>query len=519
MFLFGLATLVAPAHAQQADDGCCAPSVDQFANFDAGVLVRLSRSGATTTSQLHAWAQARGLSARPSLQFEPADAILTNALALRRYYILTSTTSTPAWTLAAGIESDLPGVVLAERVAVGGQTEAPLPNDPLFSQQYGMHNVGQEINGVPGAVDADVNAPEAWAELPSDLAPITVAILDAGMSLMHTEFAGRILPGHNTTINGSPNDASDYMNGHGTHCAGILAASGNDASGVSGIAWTPSILPVKVATPVGSTSGTWLGNGIIWAVDHGARVLSISLGLTSGDAFLESAIAYADAHGCLIVASAGNENAGPVLYPAKYPSVMAIGGTNNRDLVAGFSSVGPEIDVVAPGWLILSTADYFWDPNTYESRSGTSMAAPLVAGIATLLFQIEPNLTPAEVRQIIRDTARDIGAPGFDEAAGYGRVCANAAVARVLGGDDPDPPTPAEGDAATPVFDCADYNLDGSVDSNDFMDFLNGYASGAQSADQDADGALTPDDVHHFIHKLWQGCGANGEYGPTPTSR
>ena len=339
-----------------------------------------------------------------------------------------------------------PGVQSAGRNAV--RRTLVVPNDPIFSQQWGMTKIGAE---------------PAWDITTG--APIVIAIIDTGVSSSHPDLAGRVLPGFNTGNNTS--NAEDDE-GHGTGMAGIAAAAGNNGQGVAGMCWNCQILPVKVLNSRGEGSAADVIEGIYWAVDHGARIISMSLGGSADEAAPgeiqaeQDAVNYAYSRGVPIFAASGNsgdpDDGNPVIYPAAHNHVIAVGASTPNDTIAGFSSYGSYVDIAAPGVGIWTT---FWDrgQNTYGAGNGTSPACPLVAGTAALALSLWPELTPDQLEQLMTGSAVDIMAPGKDVFSGHGRIDAlkvvqNAAARTFPGAPQPMPqPEPQpQPPAANPAF-------------------------------------------------------------------
>jgi hypothetical protein len=205
------------------------------------------------------------------------------------------------------------------------------------------------------------------------------------------------------------------------------------------VTWSSRILPVKVLNRArrlsdnrisGFGTSVDIAAGIQWAADHGARIINLSLGGPGNDQVTANAVAYAVSRGCVVVAAMGNEGNAVPQFPAALPDVLSVGATDANDARASFSSMGPHIDVAAPGVAILSTV---WD-NGYGSMSGTSMASPHVAGVAALMLACNGTLSQAQVRQMIRDTARPLrdnpADPVPNDRYGSGLVDARAAVDR-----------------------------------------------------------------------------------------
>jgi thermitase len=302
------------------------------------------------------------------------------------------------------------------------------PNDPGYSQQYSLsitqwasaYNLNPTLGGSSSTV---------------------IAIVDTGIDLNHPDLATKILAG-TTFVAGTTTPQDD--NGHGTHCAGIASAITNNGIGVAGTNPSARLLPVKVLDSAGSGSFTDVSNGITWAADHGAKVISMSLGCAAGctDPATSSAIAYAKGKGVLVVVAAGNEG-GAVGFPGNDPNSMAIAASDNTDNTASFSNYGAQVSVAAPGVNIYSS--YF--PNTYATLSGTSMATPMVAGLAGLL--VNGTSTPASIRAKIETTTDKVGpyaySAGRNDHFGFGRI--NVAKAVASGAT----PTPTPVPTATPV--------------------------------------------------------------------
>lgn len=235
-----------------------------------------------------------------------------------------------------------------------------------------------------------------------------------------------------------PNDD----NGHGTHVAGTVAQTTNNGFGVAGVAFGVTVMPVKVLNAAGTGAYDWIADGIYYAVDNGADVISMSLGGSSGSVTLENAVAYAYNHDVVVVAASGNDN-GAVGYPAAYDAyVIAVGATQYDESRAPYSNYGSSLDVVAPGGntgvdqngdgypdgvLQMTFGDTPVDWG-YWFYQGTSMATPHVSGVAALVLTRNPSLTPDEVRSVLQSTAEDLGALGWDSTFGWGLVDAEAAL-------------------------------------------------------------------------------------------
>jgi len=284
------------------------------------------------------------------------------------------------------------------------------PDDPTFPDQWWLTRI---------------KAPAAW-DYSTGSSSITIAIVDSGVDYSHPELDGKVIGGWDF-VNGDA-DASDD-NGHGTSVAGIAAAETNNSIGIAGVSWGARILPVKVLDWAGLGSYEDLAAGIIYSTDAGAAVINLSLGGSAPSELLKQAIDYATSAGVLVIAASGNNGTSGVLYPAKYSSVIAVSATDSGNQIASFSNYGPEVDIAAPGQNIFST-------NTdqgYATRSGTSMAAPMVSGAAAILLGLPGNNAPSLVRQQLLTTALDIPPYGKDSYSGYGLLQIDKAIMLAMG--------------------------------------------------------------------------------------
>jgi len=290
---------------------------------------------------------------------------------------------------------------------------AAYPDDPMFAQQY-SHKVA--------------NSQAGWA-IQKGAENVVLAIVDTGVDVTHPDLAAKMLKGWNVV---DDTDAMADPQGHGTHCAGIAAALTNNKTGVAGVAPNVKILPVRVLDDNGSGTYADVANGILWAADHGAHVISMSLGGPSSSKVIEDAVKHAISKDALLVAAMGNDGNGRPSYPAAIAGVMAVGSSDKNDNRSSFSQYGKWHSVIAPGSGILSTFPTHSSgmPGTnYGSISGTSMATPFVAGLAALVRSQYPQLKQLEVKKHIEATADDKGDPGFDDKFGHGRINVGKALA------------------------------------------------------------------------------------------
>jgi thermitase len=255
---------------------------------------------------------------------------------------------------------------------------------------------------------------EGW-QLNRGVKDVIVAVVDTGADLQHPDLRDQLLPGYNV-ISGNDKPQDDV--GHGTHVTGVIAALVNNNLGVAGMTWFNKVLPVKVLDQTGAGSTYSVAQGIIWATDHGAKVINLSLGNYADSGFLHDAIKYAYDKDVALIAASGNDNTERPGYPAAYDEVFAVAASDSENNKAPFSNYGDYIDVTAPGVSIAST----YPNNQYAALSGTSMASPHVTALAALIRSANPRLKNTEVYQIMRDTAQDLGTKGRDKYFGFGLI-------------------------------------------------------------------------------------------------
>ena len=291
-----------------------------------------------------------------------------------------------------------------------------------------------------------INAYEAW-DISRGTHDVVVAVLDTGIDWTHPDLAANMwndssgYHGYNFISNNhQPMDDNinsyDEVGGwdsntytyHGTHVAGVVGAVINNNIGVAGMAQV-RLMAVKVMNDSGEGTDATVASGIRWAVDNGADIVTMSLGVDGPSTTLQNQIAYASQNGVVTIAASGNSGASIVSYPAAYPSVIAVGAIDSALRRATFSNFGSGLDIMAPGVQIYSTQG----GGGYQSLSGTSTAAPHVAGVAALMLSVNPALTPTEIGGVINATATDISRVGYDTATGWGIVDAFRAVEQIAG--------------------------------------------------------------------------------------
>jgi thermitase len=302
-----------------------------------------------------------------------------------------------------------PAVAYVERDQVA-RIAAVTPGDPAFGDQWGITRTGVDT---------------AW-ETTRGSGAIVVAVVDTGVKVL-PDLAGRVLPGRDF-VNGDADPADDQ--GHGTMTAGVIAAGGDNGTGIAGICWTCQILPVKVLGADGSGSYSDIAQGVRWAADQGADIVNLSLGGASDSRLLRDAVAYASGKGALVIAAAGNDGSSVPHFPAAIPAVLAVGASTTTDSRYSWSNYGSSwVDIAAPGC------------NPAQARNGivgqfcgTSSATPFVAGVAALLASTTPTPTAATIRTALTTSAERIAGTWVPQSSG--RVDAAAALASLPATDD-----------------------------------------------------------------------------------
>lgn len=342
----------------------------------------------------------------------------------------------------------------AEVNTIGEYVAPMLPDDPTFPSQWHLPQINVAANPALGA----------WS-ISTGSVDVLVAVLDSGTDVAHQDLIGNswVNPGEDVDgdraldptaadhldagdANGLDDDGNgfvddlagwDFHHGdnnvrgpyyHGTHVTGIVAARSNNGLGVAGLAggWAadPGVRVMAVGVGDFGPDGSILDDAIIYAADNGARVITMSL-TVAPSAAIDAALAYAwNTRGAFIDCAAGNSYGGAVGYPANNGNVVAVSSTGPADTISGFSSVGPEVELAAPGEVIWSTRI----GDTYGQGDGTSYAAPQVAGVAALLLSCDATLSHQAVRQLLQTGAVDLGAPGPDTLYGFGRIDALASL-------------------------------------------------------------------------------------------
>ncbi len=308
-------------------------------------------------------------------------------------------------------------------------TAQVIPSDTNYAQQWGHAKIG---------------SPQAWDLQTGDPAKILIGIVDSGISMSaggaldHPDLnaPGRYIMGTDFVDGGTPRD----LNAHGTHVAGIAGAESNNATGVVGMNWGCKLYICRTLDANGNGSSADFADAVEEITDYAvANNLKAVINYSGGGGHnltKQNACQYASDRGMLLCAATGNDNGGPVIWPAAYSTtidgVVAVGSTTSGDAVSSFSNVGPEVTVVAPGSSILSTTPtYSVDPSVtlnYDTFNGTSMATPFVTGLAALMWSRHPGFSNTKIKDCLKSSAKKLGSGSFDNAWGHGRIDAEKAV-------------------------------------------------------------------------------------------
>ncbi len=279
------------------------------------------------------------------------------------------------------------------------------PNDSSFSSQWHL---------------AKVQATSGW-NISQGSTQVGIAMIDSGVEGTHPDLASKLLPGYNFLLGNT--DTSDVL-GHGTATAGTAAAATDNLTGIAGLAWKNPIMPLLVLSSSNYAYYSDIANAITYAADHGIRVISISIGGTSASSTLQGAVDYAWSKGAVVIAAAGNSGNSVPNYPAACDKVIAVSATDANDNLPSWSSFGTWVDLSAPGNSILTTST----GGSYGYWSGTSFSAPLVSGLAALVLSTMPSLTNVGLVQLLQQNSDDLGASGYDQYYGWGRINAYKAL-------------------------------------------------------------------------------------------
>ncbi len=360
---------------------------------------------------------------------------------------------------ASGAARTMAALLLSILLAIGGASatsaapvatglEAPIhafdwpasaPDDIYFGLQTDLPPIG---------------LPAAWLRTTGSPA-VVVAVLDTGIDASHTEFSGRVVPGYDA-LTGQADSATDFgptndNEGHGTHVSGTIAAAANNGAGIAGIAPNVSIMPVKVLDAQGEGDFAGMVTGMNWAIAHGARIITMSLGgaLEPAEvASLQRTFDAAYAADVVVVAASGNDAAAVDEYPCNFIHVICVGSTtNDGSAVSTFSTRTAALALVAPGEHIASAIP----GNDYAYGTGTSMATPHVTGAVALMRSLDPQISVDQVIADLSQTARPLVAGGRNPDSGFGLLQVGAAIDLVAGESPVLTPTPTSTPTPAPT--------------------------------------------------------------------
>lgn len=286
-----------------------------------------------------------------------------------------------------------------------------------------------------------IKAEECW-DITTGSEDIVVAVIDDAVDITHPDLQNKIHLAYDVANDDDdPNPPVGKLEdfSHGTHCAGLIAAETNNETGIASIGYNVKIMAIKASRDTDDNSISSGYEGIIYAADNGADVLSLSWGGSGSYQVLQNVVNYAYNKGCVLVAAAGNDgnDGNEKHYPACYNHVISVGAVNYNDMYAWFSQYGDDkVDVCAPGGSnantagLLSTVPYHKDDynGKYDTKSGTSMATPVTAGLCALMLSVNPELTPEKLGKILFATCKDISVLNTYKGTGHGRINAYEAV-------------------------------------------------------------------------------------------
>jgi subtilisin family serine protease len=279
------------------------------------------------------------------------------------------------------------------------------PNDPNFVYEWHLNKI---------------QAPNAW-NITKGSPSITIALADSGVDPTHEDLASKLVPGW-SFLTGASNTAD--VQGHGTETAGSAAAATNNGVGVAAAGWSNTIMPLQVVDSTGYASYSNMASAITYAADHAVRIINLSLAGSSASSTLQSAVSYAWNKGTVVFASAGNYSTSAPYYPAACTNAVAVSATDANDNLSSYSNYGNWIELSAPGDSILTSIN----GGGYGYLSGTSFSSPIAASVAALVLSVRPSLSASALVSLLEQNTDDLGAPGFDQYFGWGRVNAYKAV-------------------------------------------------------------------------------------------
>ncbi|MFA5113725.1 MAG: S8 family serine peptidase [Candidatus Margulisiibacteriota bacterium] len=356
---------------------------------------------------------------------------------------------------------------------------ATTPNDPAYSLQWGL---------------PQIKADQAW-DIQRGTAEAVIAIVDSGIDKTHTDLVGQAWDNKNEIpANGIDDDGNGYIDditgwdfyegdndpndlfGHGTHVAGIAAATTNNGVGVAGVSWGSRVMNLRILNENGDGNVADLNDALYYAANNGAKVINLSLGVDVPDNTTRTAVAYAIGKGCAIFAAAGNDGDPTMNYPAGYTDVVGVAAVTKLDTHSSFSNYNSSVDLCAPGGTATNppTNNIYscFIVNSYTYEAGTSMATPFAAGLAALVQSQHPSWSGDMIGHQLMLTADDLGGAGRDDYYGYGRINALKAVT-----ESGSPPAPTV-DRYTSPTNVAALTLTGTKSADSTLILVNGTSEG-----------------------------------------
>jgi len=354
-------------------------------------------------------------------------------------------TDTNHWLAALRARPDVEYIHRNERVGLLA-VESPT-NDPGRDKQAYLRQIRAE---------------QAWEHVKEQTA-LTIALVDTGVDLDHPDLKDNLVEGANLV---RPGESPEDDNGHGTSVAGVIAATGNNGIGTTGVLWKAKIMPIKALDEKGYGDENRLGEAILTAISRGAKIVVLSVGLYRYSPYMRDIVQYAESKGVLLVAASGNDGTllgskARVKYPAAYPTVLAVSGVKRDGSAEPRSNPGPEIDLAA-SWHVYTTAI----GGGYKQEEGTSMAAPQVAAAAAMVWAKFPTLKPYQVRERLRQTAKDVAPVGRDQASGNGLLQVDTALTAQIKPDAFEPNDTRDASRRLPIGNQVPARLDGGGDTD-----------------------------------------------------
>ena len=303
---------------------------------------------------------------------------------------------------------------------------ALIPDDPYYPYQWHLSRIEAQT-----AWDSTVGSSE-----------VIIAILDTGVDGTLPELEGKLVPGWNFFEDNA--DTSDVL-GHGTRVAGTATVHTNNGAVVASVAWDSKIMPIRISDANGWASDSTIAAALVWAADHGARIANISFDMLASDSISTAASYFSSNSNGVVIFAAGN--GGVFDNSANDPHILGVAATDRDDQLTSWSDRGNNIDLTAPGVSIYTISEN----GGVASTSGTSHAAPIVAGVAALVVAANPALDAADIRDVLTQSADDLGIAGWDSSYGWGRVNAAAAVDLALNHGGPSDNVPPTASFAVPT--------------------------------------------------------------------